>query len=248
MSHSPNPNPTTLYTTQPAHQLAASPVEYLSTLASGLNYVAIGVTMQALMPICIVIISLLLGAINATAILGPYTFDLLAAALSTLASFIAAVGWWRVSERDPSLRDTHHSNSVRRDIRRLMVVGVVVALITAVLSVLTSISTTPSLTSLARYARISKTMSLAIIVAQFFYAMRYLKLIAMRTEQVTLPAEITAARKAIILYFTVGWIILIGPLLGLVAYANIITKIRYAVLNEYKLSQMLNSELNNVSQ
>lgn len=223
------------------HELAASPPRYIRTLASGLRYVNVGVTMQALLPVCFIIMSTAIHVTVNLTILASTTSDLLYTGLGTLASFIAAVGWWRVSERDPSLRDNDPSNAVRSAIRQLMVFGVVVALANAVFGLTGSLSQTQPSATTATMVRTGKFTAITVIAVQFFYAMRYLKMIALRTNDQALAREVMNTRKTIVLYFTVGWLIIIGPLLGLIAYARIISNVRQAVLREYKVAVDLES-------
>jgi len=158
---------------------------------------------------------------------------------STATSLAIAYGWWRMSTPDPALTGTHDGGLARKLVRVCVALNVAFVVANTLLSVAASngaaLAATPVLVAVAVLATI-------VSVVAFFAQMVYIRWLAPRLPN----AHVRQRAKTLMwlgpLLYTVGALLLVGPLIALVLYWNMLDKVR-ADLREIRDEKASNQSL-----
>ncbi len=220
-------NPPTTPTTSAADDtflLRNSDPAYQQTLLKGVSFVLNGIIAMIIMVIISVAVRLAsTGGQPATApAITPLDVGL--QMISFAIGLVIAYGWWLFSESDPRLTGEHAGGSARQVVRVCIAINVVASALSFVLYLLAWITGAALLAGIMLIG-IGLVAGIAGIVA-FFAQMLYVKWLAPR-----LPNEAVYKRSKTLMWlgpvlYTVGALLIVGPLIALVLYWNMLDKVR----------------------
>jgi hypothetical protein len=205
-------------------QFASS--EYLAKLNQGLSLVLNGI----LLMIILNVLSFFVGATGA----GGSQIVLAIAGLQLLPSIMILLGYWKYTEPDPGFVGTELPGAARKIMRITVVVqaictalGFVVQIV--LLSSVTAGVATPGNNAAIAIGGLVLLVSLASIAAwgvQFFATMKYTGWIATRVPDALIMKRARTYMWLLPLIGIVGIIVIIGPLIALVLYWNLLDRLR----------------------
>ncbi len=225
--------------------LAVASPEYVRLLARGLALIIAG----SLVTFAWWIVTPLLFAIGVdNGLLAPRAALVLAQSVDLLGALLLLIGWWVATTPDPAQRPDAPEGG-RRDLavrRTLRGVLVAIAVISAVgfvglfapglantgLSgvfgniVINANAPVPALLWVAIVLRIAL---LVLRVTRFFLGLSYLERLSARIPSRELADAARRQRWQLPLFLTVGWGIVIGPLIGAVRYMKVLVRLQRAV-------------------
>lgn len=204
----------------------ASP-DYLQTINSGLSLVLNGI----LLMIVFVILGMVLGFaapnMGATAQVALNLFGLVPAVMILL-------GYWRFSEPDPGFVGRERPDAARKLLRIAVIVQASAQALQVLLSLLilagaASPGVGVGIGIIAIFAGIASLAGLVAWLVQFFAVMRYTRWMASR-----IPDQFIIGRTHLYIWLLpviaiVGIIVIVGPLIALVMYWNLLDRLRKQV-------------------
>ncbi len=205
--------------------IAAASPEYQAALRQGLSLVLNGI---------LLLIVVKVAGIVAVALM-PSSGGRFLAQVATLAVEAMMVwGYWRYSEPDPSTVALESTRAARKVLRIMVVADFATnALLTLgnVLAPATMVSigsgaNNPATTFAAVVVTIVGVVSLVAGAAKFFALMRYTRWIATRIPDPYIVRKTNTYMWLLPVLWTVGWLILIGPLIALLLFWNLLDRAR----------------------
>jgi len=216
-----------------AHELAASPTEYIRTLGSGFACIKWGILLSLLLGFILPFalqFAVQSGVPTSTSVPQMHpAMEVFIAVLASAASILAAVGWYRVTEADPSLPDVLGRAGQRTALRVMMVISLIASFIGLVLNIVQAMSGAPaptpsssvSLSMVVVFTGISGLLGVAIYFGQIWVGFSYFRWLM---ERAGYAPAVERARKSplrITLLSTVGIVLCgLGPLIAIVVYYN----------------------------
>jgi hypothetical protein len=160
-----------------------------------------------------------------------------------LGAILLLSGWWLASSPNPAVQDPANDYRARRLLRGLLIL---IAAITALgfvgvfvpafakaglggISGNVTINSTAQFTPLLVSALALRVVLVLARVVRFFVALRYLRVIAERVPDRTLAASVRRQTWLFPLSMTVGWLVVVGPLIGVALYFIMLFRMRQAV-------------------
>jgi hypothetical protein len=206
---------------------SASP-SYLGTLRTGLLLVLGGWVCDILWILSLVGSAFLIGLLQLKpdrAFLLPQLVDLGGAGVSLL-------GWWMLTERNPAAVDPNRDLQARVSLRVLVILGMVGTLMGLAVQFIPALRSSEWSTFSGNIQITSKTqwnialisaLSLRVIfllirVLRFFVGLDYLRSVALRLPSAELAKGFRRQLWLFPVLMTFGWIIVVGPLIGLGLY------------------------------
>jgi hypothetical protein len=199
-------------------QFAGEP--YRKTVQSGLALVLNGILVA-------VLLQLMNGGLRASGG-GNEVIALLMSGASLLVSCVIAIGYWRFTQPDPGYTGLEKPNSARAVARWAAVTSAASQLVLVVVS-LSALLLGAGAGGLAVLAFVLLAVVLVYLLSNivlFFAAMRYTHWMAMRVPDVTLAKRAKRYLWLLPLIAVLGLLIIIGPLIALVMYWNLLDRLR----------------------
>jgi hypothetical protein len=225
--------------------LSVANPEYVRVIARGLVLLIAGSLVTLAWWVAI---PLLFGVGVGNGLLAPRAALVLGQSIDLLGAMLLLAGWWMLSTPDPAL-PSNASSGGRRDhgVRRaLRAVLVAIAAISAIgfiglftpglantgLSgifgniVVNANAPVPALLWVAIVLRVALVLLRA---SRFFLGLAYLETLAARIPDRDLALAVRRQRWQFPLWMTVGWLLVIGPIIGAVRYMGVLVRLQRAV-------------------
>ncbi len=196
----------------------ASP-EYLAKIGKGLSFILNGILLM---------VATFVGAFVVMATSGPAAVhSLIWQGIQLVSSIVIFVGYWMYTEPDPGFVGTETPGSARNVARVAAAASVVVLVLTTALEELGVISSGPGgLTAGSFLSMLLGLVSLAAWAVQFFAIMRYTRWVSGRVPDAYIVKRTKTYMWLLPVLNTVGIAILIGPLMALIMYWNLLDRLR----------------------
>lgn len=197
---------------------------YLAQLRSGLSWVLNGILASVILMVGGVFVGL--GAVFALGAASMGTIQLLLQFLGVAVSAGILFGWWRLTTPDPGKLDSQFDLKSRQVIRVAVIVQAAAAVVQLALGV--GINSAPAASMLlVMVAGAASVISGVAWIVQFFAAMLYVRWLARRVPDGTLHDKAKRFMWLGPVLYTVGAVLLmLGPLIALVMYWNMLDKLR----------------------
>jgi len=199
-------------------QLVHSSPTYLRSLTDGLRFVLVGI---------LVIVALTVAMMIAV-------FSGIAWAASLVSLGITAVwfgvlyGWWKASEPDPGYTGVASGDKARGWLRNLLIAKVATAGLSFVLSLIPGAELLLFLIGF---------VDLAVMIAFYVVAMMYVMWLAPRIPDQKIYRRAKMYRWLLVVLVFPGVFLLVGPLVSLVLYWNLLDRLRKAILPIQKIAE-----------
>ena len=206
-----------------AFSLRTAAKTYLDALHSGLSLVLNGILAQIVLTIGLFIAVFAAAAAGAGG-RGTLLVQLLGSFGSLAIGIVILLGWWRASEPDPGEAAWEDPTAARKVLRVALAASAGVALLSFLVQ--GSILLAGPVGALVLFNGGLNLISIAASVTGFFASMIYVSKLAPRIPNMKATRRAKTLMWAMPLLFTVGLLILIGPLIGLVLYWNLLYWVR----------------------
>lgn len=162
---------------------------------------------------------------------GPVT--LIGSLLSAGASIVLAYGWWRFTEPDPAFRLSDQGETPRKLVRAMVIVGAALTLLSLAVELLMGNSnaaptggSTGAAAALGIISLLITIVSFIVSAVQFFASMLYVRWLAPRVPNIKAFHRAKTLMWLGPLLYTIGALVVIGPLIALCLYWNMLDWIR----------------------
>lgn len=197
---------------------------YLARLRSGLSWVLNGILASFIPMVGGVLFAILTAA--AVGVTSVGTLKLLLQFLSMACSAVILFGWWRLTTPDPGKLDSQFDLKSRQVIRVAVIVQAAAALCQLGLGFVMTTALAVSM-PLMFVSGAASLVSGAAWITQFFAAMLYVRWLARRVPDPELHAKARRFMWVGPVLYTFGIVLLmLGPLIALVMYWNMLAKLR----------------------
>lgn len=201
----------------------ASP-EYLKTLHSGLSLILNGI----LLMIVVWVADVLLGIRGG----GGQSARLLASGLGLIPSIMLILGYWRYTQPDPGFVGKELPNAARKVMRVTVLIQAAATATMFVLQLVLEATGTSAGGAVSIFALIVLVVTVAGVgawVVQFFATMRYTRWMASRVPDVHIVKRTRTYMWLLPVIAAAGSVVLVGPLIALVMYWNLLDRLRKQV-------------------
>lgn len=199
--------------------------DYLKKLKSGLEYVLNGILCSVVLIVLAAAVPFLLASLRSPSM---SAFQMISQGLQFLVTMIILFGYFKYTEPDPSYTGFEKPNSARTVLRIAIAVQAgcvaVQLLLTAVL-LNTGGAGMTSLFSILLLGGLGL-VSLAASATQYFAAIRYTRWLASRVPDDYVVRRTKTYMWLLPVLVTVGALVLIGPLIALIMYWNLLHRMR----------------------
>ncbi len=213
--------------------LANTSQEYLRTIKSGLSFVLNGILLMIMVQVLTIVATF--AAMAAPGSIGSVTLIAQFAGLGV--SLLIIVGYWKYTAPDPSQVALEKSNAARKVIRIVVASQAAVSVVSVVLSLLTPATAqaaaaaggamNPGGMVILAFTAVLGIVGLVLWAVQFFAVMRYTRWIAARV-----PDLFVVKRTKVYVWllpvigFVGAFALMLGPLIALVMYWNLLDRMR----------------------
>jgi hypothetical protein len=199
--------------------LANAAPEYLQSLASGLSLVLNGILLMIMVAIGAMVLGFASG--------GSPSVVLALQFVSLGVSAMILLGYWKFTQPDPGQVALEANNSARSVIRVTVVAQVFVALADLIIDFASSSATGTASTIVLILSVAVLLSTLALWAVQFFAVMRYTRWIATRVPDAFIMKRTKRYMWLLpVLYVPGALLLMIGPLIALVLYWNLLDRLR----------------------
>lgn len=207
------------------HFLQFAGRDWLANLRKGLSLVLNGI----LIYILVVILGAVMGAVGAAT--GTSGLQVVAVAMGLGVSIMIALGYWKMTEPDPSVRSTDNAQSSRQVIRVVVVCQAGLALLQFVLQAVLAIPavSSPGATYMELVTIIVGLLSIVGALAwvvQFICVMNYTMWLGSRVPDAWIKKRAKMYRWLLPVIAIFGAIVILGPLIALIMYWNLLDRLR----------------------
>lgn len=195
---------------------------FVSKLHLGSIIVLTAISVWMVLFILTIVWRIVTGVLGMTVAVNPDVVEFMSQAIDALLSLAAIGGWWLLSERDPSFVGTDVGSKSRLVLRGGLIASTVGTLLALVAQGMVALSPR----AFSDLYEVAGLVALVAWAVRFFASMVYVRWLARR-----IPDEFAERRAGMLMWagpllMTVGACLLVGPLIALVLYWNLINWVR----------------------